>query len=52
MATQGQFVHGPGAFIPVRERWLTGVNESSREGAGGRGRGQEQLVSRSSGGAE
>ena len=31
MATQGQFVHRPGAFIPVRERLLTGVSEPSRE---------------------
>ena len=34
MATQGQFVHRPGAFLPIRERLLTGVNECSRERSG------------------
>ena len=34
MATQGKFVHRPGAFLPIRERLLTGVNECSREGGG------------------
>ena len=34
MATQGQFVHRPGAFLPIRERLLTGVKKSSREGGG------------------
>lgn len=32
MATQEQFVHRKGAFLPICERLLTGVNECSREG--------------------